>query len=121
MHNTMSLKSQRILENVVRCKYFEAGVHIKNPIKNSYQDGLGRTPQTLDHVVVVHILIWDKIKSQINDNIVILINKVRSYLRPSKKRDDLVIIIPHARHSRSHKFNVDSFWGQESQELPKDW
>ena len=36
-----------ILENVVRCKYFEAGVHIKNPMKNSYQDGLGRTTQTL--------------------------------------------------------------------------
>ena len=34
------------LENVVRCNYFEAGVHIKNPIKNSYQDGLGRTTQT---------------------------------------------------------------------------
>jgi hypothetical protein len=50
-------KITRILENVVRCKYFEAGVHIKNPIKNSYQDGLGRTAQTLDHVVVVHILI----------------------------------------------------------------
>jgi hypothetical protein len=57
-----------ILENVVRCKYFEAGVHIKNLIKNSsYQDGLGRTTQTLDHVVVVHILIWDKRKSQINE------------------------------------------------------
>jgi hypothetical protein len=55
------------LENVVRCKYFEAGVHIKNPIKNSYQDGLGRTTQTLDHVVVVHILIWDKWKFQINE------------------------------------------------------
>ena len=41
----------------IRCKYFEVGVHIKNPIKNSYQDGLGRTTQTLDHVVVVHILI----------------------------------------------------------------
>jgi hypothetical protein len=39
-----------ILENVVRCKYFEADVHIKNPIKNSYQHGLGRTAQTLDHV-----------------------------------------------------------------------
>ena len=39
----------------------------KNPIKNSYQDGLGRTTQTLDHVVVVHILIWDKRKSQINE------------------------------------------------------
>ena len=49
------IKSQ-ILENVVRCKYFEAGVHIKNSIKNSYQDGLGRTTHTLDHVVVVHIL-----------------------------------------------------------------
>ena len=57
----------QILENVVRCKYFEAGVHIKNPIKNSYQDGLGRTTQTLDHVVVVQILIWDKRKSQINE------------------------------------------------------
>ena len=56
-----------MLENVVRCKYFEAGVHIKNPIKNSYQDGLGRTTQTLDHVVVVHIFIWDKRKSQINE------------------------------------------------------
>jgi hypothetical protein len=60
-------KITQILENVVRCKYFEAGVHIKNPIKNSYQDGLGRTTQTLDHVVVVHILIWDKRKSQINE------------------------------------------------------
>jgi hypothetical protein len=50
-------KTTQILENVVRCKYFEAGVRIKNPIKNSYQDGLGRTTQTLDHVVVVHILI----------------------------------------------------------------
>ena len=47
----------QIVENVVRCKYFEMGVHIKNPIKNSYQDGLGRTTQTLDHVVVIHILI----------------------------------------------------------------
>jgi hypothetical protein len=25
-------KITQILENVVRCKYFEAGVHIKNPI-----------------------------------------------------------------------------------------
>ena len=40
---------------------------IKNPIKNSYQDGLGRTTQILDHVVVVHILIWNKRKSQINE------------------------------------------------------
>ena len=46
-----------ILENVVRYKYFEAGVHIKNPFKNSYQDGLGRTTHTLDHVVVIHTLI----------------------------------------------------------------
>jgi hypothetical protein len=54
-------KVTQILENVVRCKYFETyfetSVHIKNPIKNSYQDGLGRFTQTLDHVVVVHILI----------------------------------------------------------------
>ena len=50
-------KITHILQDVVRCKYFEADVHIKNPIKNSYQDGLGTTPQTLDHVVVVHILI----------------------------------------------------------------
>ena len=54
-------KITQILENVV------AGVHSKNPIKNSCQDGLGRTTQTLDHVVVVHILIWDKRKSQINE------------------------------------------------------
>ena len=58
-------KITQILKNVVRCKYFEAGVQIKNPIKNSYKDGLGRTTQTLDHVVLVHILIWDKKKSQI--------------------------------------------------------
>jgi len=45
------------LDNVVRSKFFEPGVHTKNPIKNSYQDGLGRTTQTLDHVVMVHILI----------------------------------------------------------------
>jgi hypothetical protein len=62
-------KITQILENnVVRCRYFEAGVHIKNPIKNSYQDGLGRTTQTLDHVVVVHILISrDKRQSHINE------------------------------------------------------
>ena len=60
-------KTTQILENVVRCKYFEVGVHIKNPIKNSYQDGLGRTTQTSYHVVVVHMLIWDKRKSQINE------------------------------------------------------
>ena len=60
-------KITQILENVVRCKYCEAGVHIKNPIKNSYQDDLGRTTKTSDHVVVVHILIWDMRKSQINE------------------------------------------------------
>ena len=60
-------KTTQILENVVRCKYIETGGHIKNPIKNSYQDRLGRTTQTLDHVVVVHITIWDKRMSQINE------------------------------------------------------
>ena len=60
-------KITKMLENVVRCKYFEAGVHTKNPIKNSSQDGLGRTTLTLDHVVVVHISIWDKRKSPINE------------------------------------------------------
>ena len=60
-------KIPQILKNVVRCKYYEAGVRIKNPIKNSYQDGLGRTTQTLDHVVVIHISIWDKRKSHINE------------------------------------------------------
>jgi hypothetical protein len=60
-------KITQILENVVRCKYCEASVHIKNPIKNSYQDGLGRTTQTLHHVVVVHILNRDKRKYQINE------------------------------------------------------
>ena len=59
------IKSHMYWENVVRCKHFEAGVHTKNPITNSYQDGLGRTTPTLDNVVVVHILIWDKRKSQI--------------------------------------------------------
>ncbi len=67
-------KITQISESVVRCKYFEAGVHIKNPIKNSYQDGLGRTSQTLDHVVVVHMS-RDKIletrESLISTNIVI--------------------------------------------------
>ena len=50
-------KIAQMLENVIRCKYFEAGIDIKKPIKNSYEDGLGRTTQTIDHVVVVHILI----------------------------------------------------------------
>ena len=43
-------KVTQILEIVVRCKYSEAGVHIKNPIKNLYRDGLGRTIQTLYHI-----------------------------------------------------------------------
>ena len=60
-------KITQILEIVVRCKYFEEGVHIKNPNKNSYQDGLGRTTQIVDHVVKVHIFIWDKRKFQINE------------------------------------------------------
>jgi hypothetical protein len=60
-------KVTQTLENFVRCKNFEACVHIKNPIKNSYPDGLGRTTQTFDHVVVVPILIWDKRKFQINE------------------------------------------------------
>ena len=34
------------MDNVVRCTYYEADVHVKNPIKNSYQDDLGRTTQT---------------------------------------------------------------------------
>ena len=55
-------KITHILEKVVRCKHFEAGVHIKN----SYQDCLGRTNQTFDHVVVVHVLLRNKRKSQIN-------------------------------------------------------
>ena len=59
-------KTTQILENVVRRKYFEAGVHMKNPIKNSYQDGLGGTTQTLEYVVVVHILISEKKNSHIN-------------------------------------------------------
>ena len=50
-------KITQIFENIVRCKYIETRVHIKNPIMSSYQDGLGRIIQTLDHVVVVHILI----------------------------------------------------------------
>ena len=50
-------KITQVLENVVRCKYFESGVHFKIPVKNSYPDGLGRMTQTLDHVVVVHKLI----------------------------------------------------------------
>ena len=68
-------KITQVLENVVRCKNFEAGVHIKIPIKNSYQDGLGRTTQTLDQVVVVHILIWDKSKSQINEYSDVLLSR----------------------------------------------
>jgi hypothetical protein len=78
-------KITQILENVVRCKYFEAGVHIKNPIKNSYHDGLGRTTQTLDHVVVIHILIWDKRKSQINEySDIIKIQRTQSTLKRTR-------------------------------------
>ena len=62
----------QMLENGVRCTYFEAGVHIKNPFKNSYQDGLCRTTQTLDHVVVVHILIETRESLKLM-NIVILL------------------------------------------------
>ena len=39
----------------------------RTQLRHSYQDGLGRTTQTLDHVVGVHISIWDKRKSQINE------------------------------------------------------
>ena len=42
------------------CSYQESN-------KNSSQEGVGRTTQALDHVVVVHILIYDKRKSQINE------------------------------------------------------
>jgi hypothetical protein len=50
-------KQHKILGYSVRCKYIEAGVHIRNPIKNSYQNGLGGTTPTLGDVVGVHILI----------------------------------------------------------------
>jgi hypothetical protein len=29
-------KITQMLENVVKCKYFEAGVHVKNPISGSH-------------------------------------------------------------------------------------
>ena len=45
----------------------EIVVYIMTLIKNPFQDGLGRTTQTLYHVVVVHILIGDNGKSQINE------------------------------------------------------
>jgi hypothetical protein len=35
-------------------------------IKNPFQDGLGRMTQRLYHVVVIHIIIRDNGKSQIN-------------------------------------------------------
>ena len=63
-------KITHILENIVRCKYFEEGVHIKNPIKNSYEDDLGRTTQTLDHVVV-SIYLFETRESLKSTNIVI--------------------------------------------------
>jgi hypothetical protein len=90
-------KITQILENVVRCKYFEAGVHIKNPIKNSCQDDLGRTTQTLDHVVVVHILNRDKRKSQINEYsdlsyVLILINYRNSALQATITSISILIV-----------------------------
>jgi hypothetical protein len=36
-------------------------------IKNPFQDGLGRTTQTLYHEIVIHIIIRDNGKSQINE------------------------------------------------------
>jgi hypothetical protein len=48
----------RILENVV---------YTMIRINMTFQEGLGRTTQTLYHVVVVHILIRDNGKSQINE------------------------------------------------------
>ena len=53
--------------DVVKCKYFRAGLDIMNPFDISCRDGLGRTTQRLDHVVVFHILSMDKIKFQINE------------------------------------------------------
>jgi hypothetical protein len=41
---------EHILKNVVICKHFEAGVDSKRPTNNSYEDGLGRKTQTLNHV-----------------------------------------------------------------------
>ena len=49
-------KITEILEIVVRCKHFEVLVYIKNPTKNSIQDGLTRTTQTSDHVAVVLLI-----------------------------------------------------------------
>ena len=95
-------KITHVLENVVRCKYFEAGVHIKNPIKNSYQDGLGRTTQTLDHVVVVHILIWDKRKSQINEYSDI----IDAFANPPPS-DDLFGVMISFRLPKSHSSPPD--------------
>ena len=43
--------------NIMFANTLEASVHIKNPIKDLYQDGLGRTTQTFDHVVLIHTLI----------------------------------------------------------------
>ena len=41
-------------------KYFEVGVHIRIPVKNSYQDDLGRTILTLDpierEIINTHII-----------------------------------------------------------------
>jgi hypothetical protein len=98
-------KITQISENVVRCKYFEAGVHIENPIKNSYQDGLGRTTQTLDHVVVVHnILIWDKRKSQINDIVTLSSCEEEYHIIPDR---------PHSKCEWTHQM----FWIANAEEL----
>ena len=75
------------MENVLRCKNLEAGVHIKIPINNSYQDGLGRTTQTLDHVVVVHY------EPKIMAHIVI---KVKRHCN-----DELELILSSERHKKS--------------------
>ena len=100
-------KITQILENVVRCKYFEASVRIKNPIKNSYQDGLDRTTQTLDNVVVIHILIWDRRKTQLT-NIVIRAFIVHSQLKLVSFRDAYMdTLIVYSRLSNSRDGEID--------------
>ena len=42
---------EHILENVVRCKHFEAGVHVpRTQLITHIRDDLGRAIQTLDHI-----------------------------------------------------------------------
>ena len=60
-------KITQILEIVVRCKYFEAGVHIKDPMKNSYQDGLGGKTPNIRPCCCGPYIFWDKRRSQINE------------------------------------------------------